>query len=345
MSTKSDIGVSQARVEKEAAGYINGGNDSERRDCIRNIWSHIQSSTDHFRAPNLQPRSCPSLVRSSQIETERSELHIDERSKRHIIYMDELDLSLRSVGVQVRLERKRKPKKGDLRKAFYEVTIKIGNKAEERLEDAVRVNLKTWKKKGFAAALRAGIEAEVKYVRKKKGKDEAKKRRGELKALMTEFQKRVSEGFEKSLDEIEPYPLVHLNRNTFETEYTPNGSKKTVLELKTDDCDWETTIQDTGHFGQIEIEHIKGSKKAYKNELRALISNPDFGIRETSDSKEDPAMRVLETVLLPQNNSQEERDRVQRNREILAENLDIMCFESLDPEALGIVRQPQLQAA
>lgn len=343
MPAKSQPEVFKARVESEAAGYIRGKTKEERRQNIRSIWSHIVSSTAHFRAPKLQPRSCPSLIASSQIETRRSELQIDERSQRHIIYLDTLDLALRRAEIQVRLERKRKPKKVDLKKAFYEVTIKIGDKAEERLEDAVRVNLKTWQKKGFMAAIRGGIEAEVKYVRKKKGKEEAKKRRGELKALIKEFKKRAEKTSAEDIDKIRPLPLVHLNRNTKETEYTPNSSKKTVLELKTDDCDFETMLGDTGHFAQIEIEHITGPKKAYKRELKALMSGDGFGIEETADSKEDAAMRAIEPFLLPQADTEAEKERVEHNRQVLIALLDPIKFDHFGKSDHDI-RAPKLAA-
>ena len=327
-------------IEREAAGYIKG-KKAKRNQRILKIWDFVKKNISHFRAPRHEPVSSPELIESSVLTQCRSELHIDEKPGRHIIYLDTLDLAFRRANIQVRLEKKNRQKKGDLKKKFAEVTIKIGSKADSRIEEAIRINLETWEEKGFHTAFQAGIDAEVRNIQIKEkagkvSKGTATVRRKALNSLKDEMKKALARTTNIPFKRIDPHALVHLNRDTFETEYSPCDNQDTVVEVKTDDCDWETVVQQVNGFAQIEVEHLKGSVKFFRREMAAFIEHEEFGIEETVDSKEDPAMRELEKVLLPQNDSKEEVARVEHNRKILKGLLARTKFRSINPKEAGI---------
>lgn len=347
-SDVSDFG-SQLHIEREISGYINGSSDEERLGRIAKIWKYIQSQVKHFRAPGHHPVSSNRLIQSSQIKSSRSELHIDHKPGRHIIYLDTLSLAFRSASIQVRLEVKQRQRKGVLKDEFTEITIKIGSKEDRRIEEAVRVSLAKWDKDGFSAALKAGMEAEIKRAERKSGKKEAQAIRKKFNIFKDELKNKLDEAEVDKFEILKPYALVHLNRDTIETEYSPYDHNDTIEEIKTDDCEWETAMGKRGQYAQIEIEHIKGDTRLFKRELDGLMGHPEFGITPTTDSKEDAAMVTLETILIAQSDDPDEVQRVEQNRAILADYLKDYEFVSLDPDEIGIVaapiRAPALSAA
>ncbi len=336
----SDIHTDQLHIERESAGYIEGDTPQRRNRRIARIWHYIQKSTQHFRAPGHHPISSNRLISSSKIRQSRSELHIDQKPGRHILYPDTLDLVFHRAAVQLRLEIKQRQRKGELKEEFAEVTIKIGEKADKRIEEAVKINLKKWEEAGFAAALKAGIDTEIKCIARKFGAKAAQKTKKKYGSFRAALEKAIEKVTDEKLETLKPFPLVHLNRDTKETEYSPYDHDRTILEIKTDDCEWETALRDTGAYAQIEIEHITGDTAFFKRELASLMGHKAFGIIPTNDSKEDPGMMALEQILLPQNDLPEEAARVAQNRAILASYLKPLAFISLDPAEIGIRRTP-----
>ncbi len=333
--------INTPHIERESAGYITGENSKQRKSKINRIWSHIKKNTAHYRAPGHHPVSSPKLVKKSRLVIKRSELHIDHKPGRHIFYMDTLDLAFKRASIQIRLEIKQKQRKGYLKEEFAEVTIKIGDKADQRIEEAIKINLKTWEAKGFHKALNDGIEAEIKRTERKFGEEKAVIVRTKFKAFKFSLKEELKKSTDQKLSELKPYILAHLNRDTVETEFSPCDNSETILEVKTDDCEWETVLGDTGAFAQIEFEHIQGNPNFFRRELSVLARDKKFGIQETGDSKEDPAMRSLSIVLLPQNNSKEEINRVKRNREIIGRLLKELEFRLIEnPSREGISIEP-----
>jgi len=328
-------------IERESAGYIEGKTKDERKARITKIWNHIQSQVDHFRAPGHHPVSSPRLIKSSKLTKCRSELHIDHKPGRHILYLDTLDLAFYQAQIQLRLEIKQKQRKGVLKEEFAEVTVKIGNKAQGRVEEAVRVNLDGWKKRGFTKALYAGIEADIKRVKREGGAEELQKIRRKFAHLKKALKLALQQATDQKLAALSPSPLIHLNRDTIEGEYSPCDHDKTILEIKTDDVEWETVLGDTGQYSQIEIEHIQGNQKFFKRELDSFIQRSDFGIAATNDSKEKAGMDALKKVLIPKDDTPAELERVLTNRDILARYLKPCEFTTLDAAEVGIVPRPE----
>ena len=333
--------ISSLHIERERTGYIAGKTYDAREEIIDRIWKYIRRESAHFRAPGHHPVSSPELVSNSHIQRRRSELHIDHKPGRNILYLNTLSMDFKVAKIQMRLEVKQKQSRGELKQKFNELTVKIGDKADQRIEEAVRINFEIWEEKGFYAALNAGIEAGIKRTERLKGKEAAKKVRKKYKKFKKTLKSAYEEVSGQKFSEIDPRVMGHINRDTMETEYSPRDCHGTILEVKTDNCDWETVLGQTGDFAQIEIEHIKGGDiEKYEREMKDLISHQDFNIHETEDSKEDNIMREMVKVLLPQDNSEAEEKRIVKNREILEEHLQRYRFVSLSPEEHGIKMRP-----
>lgn len=318
-------------IEIESAGYIQGHTGRQRASRVRRIWDLIRRERDHYRASGHRPVSSPALVQSSKLKRWWSELHIDDKPGRHIIYMDTLCLAFRRASIQCRLE----VKQPSAKKSFAEVTIKIGKKAEERIEEAVPVNLDTLREKGFQKAISDGIKSEIKAIDEKKGPHAAAIATQKYRKFKKKLNQTLLSATQTKLGELNPYALIHLHRSTIETKFSPQDHCDTELEVKTDECEFETVLGHTGEFAQIEFEHRKGDKSFFRRELEKLLEDPSLGIVKTNDSKEDPGMRLLEPVLLPQNNSSDEARRVMRNRRILESYLSTE-FHCLNIRELGI---------
>lgn len=329
---------SSVRMERECAGYIDEPDETKRIQIISDFWDFIKGQVEYYRSPRHKPVSSKKLIKASKISRARSELHIDHRPRRHIFYLDTLDLAFRRAKVQLRLEGKYRPRKNNdgLTKSFNELTIKIGDKSDKRVEESLRINIEIWRKKGFAVAFAAACDADVRYIKTKvtkskgltKGEEAAKARRARLGELKHKLKEALSQATDEQFSEMKPYMLGHLTRNSDLVEFSPGDNPKDVLEIKTDDCDWETVLGETGAFAQLEIEHLSGAKKRRFSEMDKLSSRPDFQIVETTDSKEDPLMRTLEGYLLPADSSQDEQERVLANRQHLEEVLDPYRFSS-----------------
>jgi len=326
-------------IERESAANIIGKDAREREEIISRIWGYIKTKTDHYRAPGHHPVSSDALIKSSKIE-KRSELHIDEKPGRHILYLDDLTLAFRRAKVQARLEIKQAQKKGELCKQFAEVTIKIGDKKTQRVEEAVPVNLDVWREKGFYAALKEGMKSKVEEVQNDKGGEAAEKKKKKFEALKDALKKALQEAVDLHPKDITPYPLVHMHRDTYETEFSPNGYKYDVVEAKTDRCHGENCLGHEVEFAQLEMETIKGNDIRRGQEMDRLIRDVSRNIVPTGDSKEDPSMRILEQILLPQDDSTEEAERVAHNRGVLAEHLNVLEFRQFDAKEIGIKAKP-----
>lgn len=324
-----------AHIERERPAYI-AGDRLRRERSVRRIWATVDQNPKRFPSPGHHSPSVP-LHFNTLLEDEHCELKKIDTPGRHIYYFDTLAMELAENHAQVRLERKQKVKGVTLKQAFDFVTVKIGDKAQSRVEDSVPVDLGLWAREGFWKALKEGIKAEVQRVLETDGPKAAEKRHKQLKALKRSMIEAV--GHEK-LKAMTVYPLVHLKRNTIETEFSPPQDKKSIVEIKTDQCDSETTLGDVCDFGQFEAECVAGDTRFIDTVMQDFIVDDKLGLVPTFDSKADPSFRDLRPWIMPRSASVAEGKRVEANRKILAGNMDLIHFQVLQPAALGLLPPP-----
>jgi hypothetical protein len=365
-------------IEVERAAYITGHRQSTRLNRIRKIWDIVRANKKRFRGPGHHKRSEPiGLLESSPLQSNHQEIDIEERSGRDIFYHDTITGDFRKAAVQIRLEHKKKIKEGELTKEFDEVTIKIGSKADQRLEDSVKVDLTIWELEGFYVALQQGIKNELKELdnnivekqkslsrrRKKadnkdaekaleKAKDKRNQRKQELDTLLNKLKEAMGEGNKnkgyKKLKETKTRALVHLQRQTIETIYSPGDSPAHAFEMKTDDCAWVTALGGKGGYAQLEIEDLSGHPGALESQLafwekhKDLQFNRKSSIRATSDSKPDRALdaweKRMKKYVEPRKDSETERERVRGNIEKIEEALPPVKFKAIQISQISGLR-------
>lgn len=322
----------ESHIERESAAYING-TKPERESRVRQIWAEILGNPSRFRSPGHYAPSAP-LHSSTLLDTDHSELGKETTPVRHIYYFDSLTFDLDKNKVQARLERKQKIKGLSLKEAFDAVTVKIGDKAQSRIEETVRVDLDTWKEQGFYAALKAGMRAEVAGLKNTGEQGKAKKRAKVLKALKQALIDAVGH---QELKDLEAFPLTHLVRSTIETSFSPAEDADSLVEPKTDMCESVSTLSHIRSFSQFEIESIEGDFAHAQRIMQEFCANAALNLTPTSDSKADPSFADLRPWLVPQNGTPAEELRVRGNRTILKNHLDPVRFQTLDTAALGLV--------
>lgn len=324
-----------AHIEHERAAYI-AGDKAGQQESVRALWEFVSANPDQFRSPGHHSPSAP-LHTHSLLDDDHCELLIRDTPGRHIYYYDSLDEELASAHVLVRLERKQKAKGVTLKEAFDEVTVKIGDKAKSRVEDSVRIDLAFWQRAGFWAALKAGMKADIEAVQREDGREAAQKRRKALNALKDSMIEAVGH---RELKALEVFPLIHLKRNTIEAAFSPPADSQTILEIKTDLCDWVDMLSQLGHFGQFEVEGIAGNFAFVDQTLDEFCTNPAFGLTPTTDSKANQGFRSINPWIMPQNNSPAEVQRAAHNRAKLKTALDTIRFKALNAKDLGLIPAP-----
>lgn len=324
-----------AHIEQERAAYIEG-DKAQHIESISHIWSSVSQNPQHFRSPGHHTPSAP-LHDHTPLDDNHSELLIRDTPGRHIYYFDSLALDFSKSHVQLRLERKQKAKGISLKESFDEVTVKIGNKAESRIEDSVRVDLALWQDEGFYKALKAGMKAEVEALAMAGEAGAAKKRHKEVKALKRALIDAVGH---EALKEQEVFPLVHLTRNTIETCFSPPDDSSSIVEIKTDLCDSVNVLGHIRSFAQFEAEGVAGDFNHIDRTMQAFCDDPELVLTPTSDSKADPSFSDLRPWIVEQNSSSHERLRVQANRKRLKDKLCTLRFRALESRDLRLIPPP-----
>lgn len=324
-----------AHIEWERAAYI-GGTHAQRRVRIRRIWAHVSRNADRFRSPGHHSPSAP-MHMHTLLDDNHSELLIRDTPGRHIYYVDSLSLELDQNHVQVRLERKQKLKGLSLKESFDAVTVKIGQKAQSRIEESVRVDLAHWKEHGFYSALKAGMKAEVQALEALGDFKAAKKRHKELKSLKAALKEAVGH---EELKALEVFPLVHLTRNTVETRFSPKDDPASIIEIKTDLCEAVSMLGQIQGFGQFEAEGIAGDFNHIERLMADFCAEPTLALTPTSDSKADRSFADIRPWITAQNSSAAEEVRVRGNRVLLKARLCPLRFQTLDPDVLGLIPPP-----
>ncbi|MCD8526003.1 MAG: hypothetical protein LRY62_02240 [Alphaproteobacteria bacterium] len=334
-SSTSSQDEGHAHIERERAAYI-GGSKKQQIARIKLIWREIARDFDFFNPPGHHSPSV-ALHTKSLLDDEHSELLVNDTPRRHIYYFDSLAFDLEQHDIQIRLERKQKNKGIVLKDAFDEVTIKIGKKADSRIEESVKIDLALWSKSGFWEALEDGIKKDIKLVKKQEGRDVAEEREEELSDLSKAMKKAL--GRDK-LENLEIFPLAHIMRNSIETKYSPPDDASTIIELKTDFCECETLLKDVLSFSQFEAEMIAGDFRQVDAVMAHFCADPRLKMAPTNDCKKDPAYRKLRPWLVVQNDSRAEELRVQHNRTILEAVLDPVHFKVVDSKDLALIPAP-----
>jgi hypothetical protein len=324
-----------AHIERERAAYI-GGTKTQRLVRIRRLWAHVSQNSDRFRSPGHHSPSAP-LHRHTLLDDNHSELLVQDTPGRHIYYVDSLSLELDGNHVQVRLERKQRIKGVSLKESFDAVTVKIGEKAQSRIEESVRVDLAHWKEHGFYAALKAGMKTEIEALKALGEGKAAKKRYKELLALKDALIEAVGH---EELKALEVFPLVHLTRNTVETRLSPQNDPASIVEIKTDLCESVGILGHRRSFAQFEAEGIAGDFNHVERIMAEFCANPRLALVPTNDSKADPSFADLRPWIMPQNTSAAEELRVRGNRALLKSRLCSLRFQTLDLADIGLLSPP-----
>lgn len=323
--------IISAHIEAERAAYITGTHE-ERSAQIKRIWDKIAGNPLRFRGPGHHAPSAP-LHTHTLLPDHHSEILIRDTPGRHIYYFDTLSLALDQGGVQVRLEHKQKVKGVSLTETFYAATVKIGDKATQRIEETVKMDLDLWREKGFYTALKAGIRAEVEAL----DGSEAIRRKKELRALKKALIEAIGHDALKAL---KVFPLGHLMRDTIETRYSPSNDPLTIIEPKTDMCEAVDALSQMHSFSQFEAEGIEGDFCFVEELVAQFCADPDLRLVPTNDSKITPILKGLRPWLVPQDSSASEALRTQTNRVFLEKALSPLYFKPVRPGDLGLLPPP-----
>jgi hypothetical protein len=227
------------------------------------------------------------------------------------------------AGIQARIEVAQKMSHaGDLERVFRGI-IKVGDKADARIEEEVALDPAVFAQRGFLRAFKEGMKTE--------GRQE------EYQALKVSMAEALGIQ-EYSASEYQIYPVLYLRADTKKTLYSPQDDAGTVLELKTDDVYWETVLQQTGHLTQIEIElqYDGGNPALVDREIRSLTAHFNF-LALSSVSKPAAGMEALAQYLRPRDASDGEIQRTRYNRAALRPYLHSDQFCAQKPADLGLV--------
>ena len=321
--------VPDVYLEFERAADFVATDKSQLAADILAFWQHVALRTSQFQP--VKPHGLSDLFRgTSLIFPGQVRVPIKSPSPRHRLFFDTSDLLLWRAKVQVRIERQ--PSEDvvseiGVASELVEATVKVGDKADNRIEESVTINPLLLEEQTFFSVYRqAMLNA---------GRKEA------YKAIVERIKSTAGAGVK--VRELELYALLHTLSDTIRAKYRPDGNPNIVFEVKTDNVTWETALGDVGCLAQAEVEYLpklsEPSEEPPASLVEAqrdlLVSGLGTDVMQPSVlSKPDPGFKSLAGSLLPQSSSELDINRAIHNQNALREALDRRRFSSLRPSDL-----------